>query len=69
MDHQQVDVGERHHRPPARTRISGEQVQIERAADSLAKRVYILLFKATPLVGVEALRRLVRLRMEKTPAY
>lgn len=42
------------------TRIGGEEVQIERVAKSLAKHVYLLPFKATPLVGLDALRSLVR---------
>ena len=54
--------------PLLRSRITGEQAQITRVA-SLAKRVYLLPFKATPLVGIDALRALVRPRAAKTPDH
>jgi arsenite-transporting ATPase len=54
--------------PLLQTRITGEQAQIKRVA-SLAKRVYLLPFQAMPLVGIDALRALVRSRAAKTPDH
>jgi len=44
------------------TRIRGERAQIERVTRSLAKRTYVLPFKAVSPVGIEALRTLVAAR-------
>jgi len=41
------------------TRIQGERAQFERVTGALAKRVYLLPFRPTPTVGVNALRALV----------
>lgn len=47
------------------SRIAGERVQIARVAGTLAKRVFLLPFKAASLVGIDALRALVRRREDK----
>lgn len=45
--------------PLLQSRIQGERAQIERVTGSLAKRTYLLPFKAVAPVGIEALQALV----------